>query len=99
MKVADIHRHPHAILQACALRLGNQPDIEEGLANAGLRILNQRVGRWSDALHASDKDEVTGSDAETPGALDLAGLDAMTSAATQESASRCNMRYPFFSNC
>jgi len=50
-------------------------------------------------LHASDKDEVTGSDAETPGALDLAGLDAMTSAATQESASRCNMRYPFFSNC
>src|SRR4051812_11337980 len=27
------------------------------------------------------------------------GLDAITNAATQESASRCNMRYPFFSNC
>ena len=73
MQVADIYCHSHAILQARALRLGNQPDIEEGLANVSLRILDQRIGGRIDALHAGDKDEVARSDAEAPGALRLDG--------------------------
>lgn len=50
-------------LQGRALRLGNQLDIEECLTNAGLRILDQSVGRGIDALHAGDK---TKSPARTP---------------------------------
>ena len=73
MQVADVYGDPHAILQACALRLGNQSDIEECLTNAGLGILYQCVGPRIDALHAGDKDEVAGPDAEAPGAL---GLDS-----------------------
>src|SRR5262249_8288050 len=70
-EVADVNSEPHTILQARALRLRNQPDIEESLANAGVGILHQCVGCRIDALHAGDKDEVTGPGAETPGALRL----------------------------
>ena len=51
MQVADVYGDPHAILQACALRPGNQPDIEEclyprsgarkrvrGPASAGIKV-------------------------------------------------------------
>src|SRR5262249_25649877 len=71
VQVADVDGEPHTILQARALRLRNQPDIEESLANPGVGILHQCVGRRIDALHAGDKDEVTGPGAETPGALRL----------------------------
>ena len=72
-EVADVDREPHAILQAGALRLGDQPDVEEGLADAGLVALNQLVGRGVDALHAGDEDEVAGPRAEAPGPLRLDG--------------------------
>src|SRR5262245_56816833 len=70
-QVADVDGEPHTILQARALRLRNQPDIEESLANSGVGILHQCVGRRIDPLHAGDKDEVTGPGAETPGTLRL----------------------------
>src|ERR1700704_5134299 len=73
VQVADVDRESHAILQAGALRLGNQPDVEECLANSSLGVLHQRVGRRIDALHASDEDEVTGPRAEAPGSLRLDG--------------------------
>jgi hypothetical protein len=73
VEVTDVNREPYAILQARALRLSNQLDIEEGTKNAGLRVLHQCVGCRIDALHAGDEDEVTGPGAETPGALSLDG--------------------------
>src|SRR5262245_4344188 len=71
VQVANVNGEPHTILQAGALRLRNQPDIEESLANAGVRIRHEGVGRRIDPLHAGDKDEVAGPGAETPGALRL----------------------------
>jgi hypothetical protein len=71
VQITDVNGEPHTILQAGALRLRNQPDIEESLANSGLGILHQSVGRRIDALHAGDKDEVAGPGAETPGTLRL----------------------------
>ena len=61
VQVADVNRDPHAILQARALRLSDQLEIEEGLKDAGLRVRHQGVGRGIDALHAGDEDEVAGS--------------------------------------
>src|SRR5262249_32981100 len=81
VQVADVNSEPHTILQARALRLRNQPDIEESLANSGVGILHQCVGRRIDALHAGDKDEVTGPGAETPGTSALmapGGLSVLT---------------------
>ena len=60
VQVTDVNGEPHTILQAGALRLRNQPDVEESLTNPGVGILHQSVGRRIDALHAGDKDEVTG---------------------------------------
>jgi hypothetical protein len=71
VQVTDVNREPHTIFKAGALRLRNQPDIEESLANSSVGILHQCVGRRIDALHARDKDEVTGPGAETPGTLRL----------------------------
>src|SRR5262249_40858045 len=72
-QVTDVDGEPHTILQARVLRLRNQPDIEESLANSGVGILPQCVGRRIDALHAGDKDEVTDPGAETPRTLRLDG--------------------------
>src|SRR5689334_14459277 len=73
VQVADIHREPYAILQAGALRLRDQLEIEEGLTNARLGIFKELVGRGIDALHAGDKDKVAGAHAETPGPLRFYG--------------------------
>jgi hypothetical protein len=67
VQVADIDGDAHTILQARALRLRNQLDIEQCLTNARLGIFYQCIGRGIDALHAGDKDEVARSRAETPG--------------------------------
>jgi len=71
VQVTDVNRKPHTILKAGALRLGNQSDVEKGLADPGAGILHQFVGCGIYALHAGDKDQVAGPGAETPGALDL----------------------------
>src|SRR5262249_23510820 len=71
MQVTDVNSEPHAILQAGALRLSNQPDVEESLTNPGAGASHQCIGCRIDALHAGDKDEVTGPSAETPGTLRL----------------------------
>ena len=60
VQVADINGQPHTILQARPLRLRNQPDVEQCLTNAGLRILHQLVCRRINALHSGHKDEVAG---------------------------------------
>ena len=73
VQVTDVNREPHAILQAGALRLSNQLEIEECTENAGLRVLHQCVGRRIDALHTGDKDEIAGPDPEAPGPLRLDG--------------------------
>jgi hypothetical protein len=71
VQVADINGQPHAILQARPLGLRNQPDVEQCLTNAGLRILHQPVGRRITALHSGYKDEVAGARPQTPGTLCL----------------------------
>ena len=73
MQVTDVNRKPHTILKAGALRLGNQSDVEKGLPDPGAGILHQFVGCGIYALHAGDKDQLTGPGANTPGAL---GLDS-----------------------
>ena len=83
VQIADVHGEPDAILQARALRLRNQSDVEECLPNSPLCILHQLVCRRIDALHSGDKDEIAGARAETAGplCLDRAGrlerLDAV----------------------
>jgi len=71
VQVTDVDSEPHTILKAGALRLSNQPDIDESLTHPGVGILHQSVGCWIDALHASDKNEVTGPSAQTPCTLRL----------------------------
>src|SRR5712691_6831621 len=78
VQVTDVNGKPHAILQAGALRLGDQADIEECPANSGLGGLHQGVGRRIDAEHTGDKDEVAGPRAETPGALRLDGTGGLS---------------------
>src|SRR6516165_407931 len=73
VQVADVNGEPHTIMQAGALRLRDQPDVEESLANSRVGILHQCVGRRIDPLHAGDKDEVAGPGAETPRTLRLDG--------------------------
>src|SRR5262249_41772493 len=79
VQVADVNGEPHTILQAGALRLRNQRDIEESLANAGGGDLHQFFCCRVHGLHAGDKDEVTGPGAETPSALIApGGLSVLT---------------------
>jgi hypothetical protein len=44
VQVTDVNSESHTILKAGALRLGNQPDIEESLANSAVGILKPIVG-------------------------------------------------------
>src|ERR1700759_1993048 len=72
-EVADIDGEPHAVAERRALRLGDQPDVEEGLADAALGVGHQLVGGGIDALHAGDEDEVAGPGSQVPGTLGLDG--------------------------
>src|SRR5271166_1995978 len=72
-QVAHVNGYPYAVLQARTLGLSNQPDVEQGLTNAGLGLLHQSVSRRIDALHAGDKDEIAGSGAKAPGTLRFYG--------------------------
>src|SRR5262249_34305901 len=92
VQVADVNGEPHTILQAGALRLRYQRDIEESLANAGVGILQAPRLQVPSALIAPG-----GLSVLTPfgeGACAKLKLDAMAIAVTQARASRGNIWLP-----
>ena len=65
--VGDEYDDADRIAQRGTFRLGNQLHVEEGLLDAGLVALHQRVGLGVDATHAGDKYEVAGARGQVPG--------------------------------
>src|SRR5262249_14807829 len=65
--VGRVDDEPHRIAKARTLGLGDQLHIHEGLADARLIPLDERIGLGIDAAHPSHVDEVPGPSSEIPG--------------------------------
>jgi hypothetical protein len=94
--VGRVDDEPHGV----APSLGDQLHVREGLANARLVALDERVGLRIDAPHARDVDEVARAGAEIPGAgrFDGAGRrqrpEAFGESSCARAAAKLNNRMP-----
>ena len=67
VQVGYVDCNADAILKSCALRLGNEFQIQESLTNARLVSIDQFIGGRIDALHPGNKNKVAGPRANAPG--------------------------------
>jgi hypothetical protein len=67
VQVGYIDCNADAILKSCALRLGNEFQIQESLTNARLVSIDQFIGGRIDALHPGNKNKIAGTRTNAPG--------------------------------